>query len=146
MKEKMILCISQAIEMCRKMDCKECPHFEFVMCKERLIANYLIAKGFWFQPAAPGHDNQYNIAEISYINGYEKGFSDGKNASVKHGRWILKSSGRGKYATNWAECSECRVCGSPQWKVCPVCETKMEPPVNEHDPDELMGEYEDENE
>jgi hypothetical protein len=35
-------------------------------------------------------------------------------------------NGRGNHATNWAECSECRVCGSPQWKVCPVCETKME--------------------
>ena len=43
-----------------------------------------------------------------------------------HGHWIIRSSGRGKYATNWAECSNCRVCGSPQWKVCPVCETRME--------------------
>lgn len=64
------------------------------------------------------------------------------------GRWIIHSSGHGKNATNWAECSECRVCGSPQWKVCPVCEAKMDPihiPVNNYDPDELMGEYEDEN-
>lgn len=44
----------------------------------------------------------------------------------KTGRWIIHSNGRGKHATNWAECSECRVCGSPQWKVCPVCDTKME--------------------
>lgn len=44
----------------------------------------------------------------------------------KRGRWIIHSSGGGEHATNWAECSECRVCGSPQWKVCPVCETKME--------------------
>ena len=44
----------------------------------------------------------------------------------KRGHWIIKTSGRGKYANNWAECSECRVCGSPQWKVCPVCETRME--------------------
>lgn len=43
----------------------------------------------------------------------------------KRGRWIIHSSGNGANATNWAECSECHVCGSPQWKVCPVCETKM---------------------
>lgn len=44
----------------------------------------------------------------------------------KTGHWIIRSSGHGSNATNWAECSECRVCGSPQWKVCPVCETRME--------------------
>ena len=44
----------------------------------------------------------------------------------KLGRWIIHSSGHGRNATNWAECSECHVCGSPQWKVCPVCETRME--------------------
>ena len=41
------------------------------------------------------------------------------------GHWIIHSSGHGSDATNWAECSECHVCGSPQWKVCPVCETRM---------------------
>ena len=41
------------------------------------------------------------------------------------GRWIIHSSGRGSEVTNWAECSECHVCGSPNWKVCPVCETRM---------------------
>ena len=25
----------------------------------------------------------------------------------------------------WAECSNCLTCGSPRWKVCPVCERKM---------------------
>ena len=25
----------------------------------------------------------------------------------------------------FAECSNCLTCGSPQWKVCPVCERKM---------------------
>ena len=67
---------------------------------------------------------------------------------VKYGRCIIKSKGRGKKAMQWAECFECCVCGSPQWKVCPVCETKMNPvqfPVNNFDPDDLMGEYEDEN-
>lgn len=29
-------------------------------------------------PAVPGHDNQYNIAEMAYNNGYAKGLEDGK--------------------------------------------------------------------
>ena len=41
------------------------------------------------------------------------------------GRWVIHSSGRGSETTNWAECSECHVCGSPQWRVCPVCEARM---------------------
>lgn len=51
---------------------------------------------------------------------------DGKRDSDKRGHWITHSSGSGAYANNWAECSECHICGSPQWKVCPVCETKMD--------------------
>lgn len=43
----------------------------------------------------------------------------------KEGHWVIHSSGMGSNANNWAECSECRVCGSPVWKVCPVCETRM---------------------
>lgn len=42
------------------------------------------------------------------------------------GHWIIRSSGKGSQTTNWAECSECHVCGSPQWKRCPVCEAKMD--------------------
>ena len=64
----------------------------------------------------------------------------------KFGRWIIHVRGHGRNITNWAECSECRVCGSPQWKVCPVCETKMEPiqiPWQNYDPDDFLGEYED---
>jgi hypothetical protein len=45
--------------------------------------------------------------------------------AVKHGHWVIRIE-KGRIATNWAECSECHVCGSPQWKVCPVCETKMD--------------------
>ena len=48
-----------------------------------------------------------------------------KEMIPKRGHWIIRSSGKGANATNYAECSECHVCGSPQWKVCPVCETKM---------------------
>lgn len=33
------------------------------------------------------------------------------------GHWITKNG--------CTFCSECMTCGSPQWKVCPVCETKM---------------------
>jgi hypothetical protein len=114
-------------------------------------------------PLVPGHDDQHNISEMSYKNGYAKGCEDtekkytamkeeleftrkfihsqglefaiisewrkaGKSepaAEEKRGHWIIRSYGHGDNATNWAECSECHVCGSPQWKVCPVCETKM---------------------
>lgn len=49
----------------------------------------------------------------------------GKLKSNNVGRWIIRSNGKGAFATNWAECSVCHVCGSPQWKRCPVCETRM---------------------
>lgn len=49
----------------------------------------------------------------------------------KRGRWIIHSNGVGLHMTHYAECSECHVCGSPQWKVCPVCETKMETGCND---------------
>jgi hypothetical protein len=112
------------------------------------LAKYLLENGVTLFPSVPGCDDKYNIAEMAYNNGYEKGLADGKREHAKFGRWIIHSSGQGANATNWAECSECRVCGSPQWKVCPVCETKMDPvqfPANDFDPDDLMGEYEDEN-
>ena len=38
------------------------------------------------------------------------------------GHWINHGEG----AARWVECSHCLTCGSPQWKICPVCETKME--------------------
>ena len=37
---------------------------------------------------------------------------------IKVGHWITKNG--------CTFCSECMTCGSPQWKVCPVCETKMD--------------------
>lgn len=76
-------------------------------------------------PVVPGHDNQYNIAEMAYKNGYAKGFEDGQQKSEKTGSWITYSVGHGAFANNWVECSECHTCGSPQWKRCPVCETRM---------------------
>lgn len=48
------------------------------------------------------------------------------NNDGRKGHWIIHSTGKGDYANNWAECSECHVCGSPQWKRCPVCEARME--------------------
>ena len=41
---------------------------------------------------------------------------------VKHGRWIHKIA-LGGYA--WF-CSECESIGSPAWRRCPMCETKMD--------------------
>ena len=71
----------------------------------------------------------YIVMEESYKNGYRKGFEDGKREAEmmqRKGHWIIHSSGKGDFANNWAECSVCLTCGSPQWKVCPVCEAKME--------------------
>lgn len=39
----------------------------------------------------------------------------------KTGHWIIRITSDDILA----ECSECRVCGNPHWKVCPVCETRM---------------------
>ena len=83
------------------------------------------APGVTLVPAVPGHTDQHNISEMAYNNGYAKGYEDGKRDSEKRGHWIIHSSGHGAMATNYAECSECHVCGSPQWKVCPVCEARM---------------------
>ncbi len=70
---------------------------------------------------------QFNyVMEEEYKKGYAKGYEDGKRDSARHGHWIIHSSGHGANATNWAECSVCLTCGSPHWKVCPVCETKMD--------------------
>lgn len=63
----------------------------------------------------------HTAMEESYKNGYKKGYEDGKG-SVRRGHWIIRNRGN----NNWAECSECLTCGSPHWKVCPVCEARME--------------------
>ncbi|EGC8431301.1 hypothetical protein H9185_001180 [Listeria monocytogenes] len=62
--------------------------------------------------------NENTSTEQAYKDGYEKGLEDGKRDSVKRGQWIQKDG------VCW--CSECLVSGSPYWKCCPVCETKME--------------------
>ena len=40
------------------------------------------------------------------------------------GRWIPHNKGQ----NTWVECSVCNTVGSPVWKCCPVCETKMPKP------------------
>lgn len=42
----------------------------------------------------------------------------------RYGRWIPHNKGQ----NNWVECSVCNTVGSPFWKCCPVCETKMAQP------------------
>ena len=114
-RHKLTELIWEADLKCNSTMCEECDWLKMKKCKAAMIATHLIKNGVEMQ---------------------------------KYGHWIIKSSGHGRNATNWAECSECLVCGSPQWKVCPVCETKMNPvqfPVNDFDPDDFMGEYEEEN-
>lgn len=63
----------------------------------------------------------YIAMEESYKNGYQKGFSDAKKEAEllqRKGKWIQKKG--------ICFCPNCLTCGSPAWKVCPVCETKME--------------------
>lgn len=63
----------------------------------------------------------YIAMEESYKNGYIKGCEDTRKeleANQKRGVWIVK--------TDICFCENCKTCGSPWWKVCPVCETKME--------------------
>lgn len=64
--------------------------------------------------------NELEAGEQAYKNGFSDGFEAGRRSvsdGAKHGHWIRKS---GK-----TFCSECMVSGSPEWKVCPVCEAKM---------------------
>ena len=68
---------------------------------------------------------EHDKCEQAYKNGYAKGYEDGKKASEKRGHWITHFTGIGQNLRIWAECSECRVTGSPEWKRCPVCEAKM---------------------
>ena len=68
--------------------------------------------------------DKYTAQEMAYKHGYEKGYEAAK-AEEKHGRWLIHKVGK---HTAWAECSNCRVCGSSQWKRCPVCEAKMDLP------------------
>ena len=42
------------------------------------VADYLLDNGVTFGAAVPGHENNYDIAEMSYNNGYAKGLEDGK--------------------------------------------------------------------
>jgi uncharacterized paraquat-inducible protein A len=71
--------------------------------------------------------NWYDAMEEAYKNGYDKGMKDAQK-DVRHGHWVVHCAAGGRKARTetWAECSYCHVTGSPQWKVCPVCETKMD--------------------
>lgn len=66
--------------------------------------------------------NWYDAMEEAYKKGYSKGQEDAKK-DVRHGRWL--------HRVGYVECSYCHVCGSPSWKVCPVCETKMDETVTD---------------
>ena len=48
----------------------------------------------------------------------------------KQGHWITKNG--------ITFCSECMICGSSQWKRCPVCEAKMVKEVTENDVDMIF--------
>ncbi len=85
--------------------------------REKLIELNRASVAEFFKPGNAKCDYEEFLADYLIAHGV---------TILKRGHWIIHSNGRGKDATNWAECSECHVCGSPHWKVCPVCETKME--------------------
>jgi hypothetical protein len=45
---------------------------------ESRLAEHLLANGVTFSAAVPGHENNYDISEMSYNNGYAKGCDDSK--------------------------------------------------------------------
>ena len=87
--------------------------------------------------------DKYTATEQAYKHGYEAGKRDAR-AEEKHGRWIVRTNGKGRSSTVWVECSECLTSGgSPEWKRCPVCEAKMDMPnitVETNDAINRMGE------
>ena len=90
--------------------------------REKLIQliDYVQDEGIDYTDVIFGNPVQNErLADYLIANGVT--FATDKNV----GHWIIRSSGRGRETTNWAECSECHVCGSPQWKICPVCEARM---------------------
>jgi hypothetical protein len=99
-REKLIELLDSADLGCIKAQCYNCDHYN---------SPWKAGK----QPLC----REYRVADHLIANGV---------TIQKLGRWIIHSNGHGANATNWAECSECHVCGSPQWKVCPVCESRME--------------------
>lgn len=71
------------------------------------------------------HAMYRKLCEVEMEIGKMPGMNFVTDTNVGH--WIIHSEvgGRKSFARTWAECSECHVCGSPQWKVCPVCEARM---------------------
>ena len=61
------------------------------------------------------------IHELSTENDKLKQRLNELDKPKKTGHWIIHITSDDILA----ECSECRVCGNPNWKVCPVCETRM---------------------
>ena len=80
--------------------------------REKLIE--LLAKfcgGLTLNDITPPYGYE-NLTDFLIANGVT--FATDNNV----GHWITKNG--------CTFCSECMTCGSPQWKVCPVCETKMD--------------------
>lgn len=57
----------------------------------------------------------YDIADHLIANGV---------TIQKHGHWVIKNIKNSDY--KYCFCSECLTIGSNRWKICPVCETKMD--------------------
>ena len=61
---------------------------------------------------------------------------ESENEELKQRLFVLKEMDRPQETAHWiihtskddiwAECSNCLTCGNPRWKICPICERKME--------------------
>lgn len=68
----------------------------------------------YYDPTKKEYYNGYGSYFIGNVFGWLLEYFE----IVNVGHWITKNG--------CTFCSECMTCGSPQWKVCPVCETRME--------------------
>jgi rubrerythrin len=82
----------------------------------------------------PNVDKEELLRALQYDRDqYEKGYADGKNDAVVHGRWIDNIDENGVLCNAWRKCSACGGLNySKRPPYCPNCGAKMdEPPKGE---------------
>ena len=78
----------------------------------------------WFMPyvhAGESIEADVVISDLKGMKAYDV-------EPVRRGRWLPQILN----GTRIWDCSECKTIGSPAWKRCPVCESKMDEEVD-HD-------------
>ena len=69
--------------------------------------------------------NEHDIAELSYKNGYDQGYKDGQQSTIKRGQWLINCDGYYPY------CSECKTepISGIMTDYCPTCGAYMKKEV-----------------